>query len=76
MPLKDPVRNTRFNRGPVIDFNVPHTTRCQNLPYFVAVSKWNNLAVEIRLSSSIDDFKNIIKNMLFEQYHAESYIPM
>ena len=75
MPLKNPVRNTRFNSGPVIDFEVPHTTRCQKLPFFTASSEWNKLIVETRLSPSIDNFKNIIKNMLFEQYHMDNTLP-
>ena len=43
VPLKNPERNTRFNSGPAIDFNVPHATRCQKLPFFTASSEWNNL---------------------------------
>ena len=75
MPLKNPVRNTRFNSGPVIDFEVPHTTRCQKLPFCTASSEWNKLTVETRLSPSIDNFKNIIKNMLFGQYHMDNTLP-
>ena len=75
MPLKDTMRNTRYNSGPVIDFVVPHTTRCQRLPYFAACIEWNNLKAETRLSPTLDNFKNIIKNILFEQYLAENSIP-
>ena len=75
MPLKDSTRNTRYIRGPVIDFDVPHTTRCQKLPYFTACTEWNNCKAETRLSPSMDNFKNIIKTILFEQYHVENSIP-
>ena len=40
----------------VIDFDVPHTTRCQKLPYYTAAILWNSLPVESRLSPSIDNF--------------------
>ena len=70
--LKATMRDTRYNTGPVIDFDVPHTTRCQKLPYYTAAILWNSLPVESRLSPSIDNFKNIIKNMLLEQYHLDN----
>ena len=37
IPLKDSIRNTRYNSGPVIDFVVPHTTRCQRPPFFYSL---------------------------------------
>ena len=75
MPIKDCTKITRHNSGPVIDFRVPHSTRCQKLPYFAACMDWNNLKAETRLSPSIDNFKNIIKSNLFEQYHLDNSIP-
>ena len=47
----------------------------QKLPYFVAASQWNDLTAEIRLSPTIDNFKNIIKNLLFQQYHLDNTVP-
>ena len=73
--LKIPTRNTRFNSGPVIQYDIPRTTRCQKLPFFVAASQWNDLTAEIRLSPTIDNFKNIIKNLLFQQYHLDNTVP-
>ena len=73
--LKIPNRATRFNNGPVVQYDTPHTTRCQKLPYFIAAHEWNKLTSEVRLSPTIDNFKNIIKNLLFEQYHMDNTIP-
>ena len=76
VPLKTSTRTTRFNNGPVVHYDTPHTTRCQKLPFFIAASEWNNLTAEIRLSSKIDNFKNIIKNLLLEQYKMDNTIPV
>ena len=54
--LKAITRDTRYNSGPVIDFDVPHTTRCQKLPYYTAASLWNSLPAETRLSPSMNNF--------------------
>ena len=70
--LKPATRDTRYNSGPVIDYEIPHTTRCQKLPFFYAATQWNSLSPEIRLSFLIDDFKNIAKTKLFKQYHLEN----
>ena len=72
LPLKTAVRDTCFNRGPVVDFEIPHTTRCQKLPYHSAIILWNSLKAETRLSPSPENFKNIVKSLLFEQYRLDN----
>ena len=70
--LKPATRDTRYNRGQVIDYEIPHTTRCQKLPIYYAATQWNSLSPEIRLSPLIDNFKNNDKTKLFEQYHLDN----
>ena len=70
--LKIAMRDTRYNSGPVIDYEIPHTTRCQKLLFYYAATQWNSLSPEIRLSPLIDNFKNIVKTKLFEQYHLDN----
>ena len=71
LPLKTAVRDTYFNRGPEVDFEIPHPTRCQKLPYYSAVILWNSLKAETR-SPSPENFKNIIKSLLFDQYRLDN----
>ena len=66
--LKPATRDTRYNSGPVIDFEIPHTKRCQKLLFYYAATQWNSLSPEIRH----DNFKNIVKTKLFEQYHLDN----
>ena len=72
IPIKVSTHDTRQNRGPVVDFEIPHTTRCQKLPFYSAAILWNSLPAETRLSPLLDNFKNILKNILFEQYHLDN----
>ena len=53
-------------------YEIPHTTLFQKLPFYYAETQWNSLSPEIRLSPLIDNFKNIVKTKLSEQYHLDN----
>ena len=72
IPLKPVIRDTRHNAGPIINFEIPHTTRCQKLPFYYAATQWNSLPSETRLSPTMNNFKNIVRTKLFEQYNIDN----
>ena len=34
------MRDTRYNSGPIIDYEIPHTTKCQKLPFYYAAIQY------------------------------------
>ena len=62
--LKLATRDTRYNSRPVIDYEIPHTARCQKLPFYYTATQWNSVSAEIKLSPLIENFKNIVKTKL------------
>ena len=70
--LKQVIRDTRHNAGPIITFEIPHTTRSQKLRFYYAATQWNSLPSETRLSPTMNNFKNIVRTKLFEQYNIDN----
>ena len=60
-------KHYRYNSGPVIDYEIPHTTRCQKLPFYYAATQWNSLSPEmttLRILIKPSYLNNTIWNIL------------
>ena len=68
IPIKEPVRATRANQGPLVLDHFTPTERILKSPVFQARLLWNNLPSDTRNIVNVDAFKDVCKQSLWDEY--------